>query len=215
MAIESSSSRAAISRSAGRRIGAMAATILVHAILLLMILFGRDPPLANPPVVPALMVFDVPLPRPPAPQPIPPPPTVQRPRPDAGGSPGRARTLPRVAVVKAPTPPPRTAMLEEEPSLVSPQGRPVSADLFALPDIAAGNGGGADRGGAGGRGDGRGSGDGAGDRVGLSRALWIRMPTVREMEPYWPVRARREHIAGRVVLAPASCQDRGRPVDAQ
>ncbi|MBJ6122003.1 TonB family protein [Sphingomonas mollis] len=201
MAIESSPGHVGIPHAARRRVAAMAATILVHAVLLLIILSGRGTQTVVSPVTTALTVFDVSLPPPPAPLPVPPPPVRERPHPDAGGSPGRARTLPRAAMAQAPTPSVRAAMLVEEPPLVSPQGRPISADLLALPDIAVGNGGGAERGGAGGSGNGRGSGTGSGDGVGLARALWIRMPTVPEMEPYWPVRARRERIAGRVILA--------------
>lgn len=182
-----------------RRGGAGAAAILVHAALLLLILWGRGTPPDPAPSSPALSVFDVaPPPPPPRAAPVPPPPLP--PPPDRltlrdGGSPDRAPP-------SAPAPydaPARTADLMAEPlPAQAPQGQiPLPGLAGAAPSTGAGAGS-ADGEGGRGRGDGTGTGDG---RTGLARALWISMPSPRDLDRHWPERARRERIAGRVLLA--------------
>lgn len=187
--------------SARRRGAAMVATLLIHLVLLLMVLSARGKP---PPPVAAdpLVVFDVVPPSPIVDEPVPPPPPAKSQKTVSGGLVGQSRTSPRRSTIIAPTPPRRANPFAEELPNVTPDGRVPLADPIALPDMVAGSGGGLEQGGAEGRGHGRGSGTGGGDgQPSLARALWIRMPSVRELEFYWPARARRERIAGRAILA--------------
>lgn len=188
-----------------RRGAAIVATISVHLLLLLMVLSGHGtPPIASMPST-ALTVFDVVPPPPPVMMPRPPPPPVpprivapMRPTPRDGGAPGQAKPAPSITY---------TAPARQVDMLVEPLPTPTTHGEIPLPGLAAlatasagaGTGSG---GGGGGDGRGRGTGSGSGDgRAGLARALWIRVPTPREYEAYWPERARRDRITGRVLLS--------------
>lgn len=185
-----------------RRGVAMIATLAIHMLVLLLFARVEAPvPLALPPST-ALSVFDVPPPpiveSPPLPLPPPPPKHVAS---RVGGSPKRALTQPRAAPVAMPQPERRSELLAEITPMTS-AGRPAPPDLMALPDMAVATGSGSERGGDDGRGNGRGNGKGGGGGdVPLARALWISIPTQRQIESYWPPRARRENVAGRVLLA--------------
>ena len=77
--------------------------------------------------------------------------------------------------------------------LIPMDGSSSGADLSGL--LASGNG----QGSGGGSGDGTGSGSGTPD-VRYGRAEWINYPTLAEINPYWPVVARKARMSGHVVL---------------
>ncbi|GAA3719045.1 hypothetical protein GCM10022268_29120 [Sphingomonas cynarae] len=182
-----------------RRGGAVVATLFVHVLLLLLILWGRGP--SPDPVSPSagLRVFDV-VPPPLPPDVVPPPPPVPpqpvRPTLRDGGSPDRARPAPSVSFDA----PARIADLMAEPlPAQAPQGQIPLPGLAAAAPSSMGPGAGSGDG-EGGRGRGDGTGSGAG-RAELAKALWISIPSPRQFEAHWPERARRNRVSGRVMLS--------------
>lgn len=185
-----------------RRPVALIGTVTVHAALLLLMLWPH-PPQPRPASGSSLAVFDTPLP-PPPPETIPPPPPRIDPAPDAGGAP-RPAPLPKART--AAPPPPRAPEAPVLPTALTPAA-PIFADLpvstgdRASAGVAGPAAGGLGLGGSGaGDGSAYGSGSGSGPGAAMQRAAWIVMPTRRQMEPYWPRRAIKERLSGRVVLA--------------
>ncbi|MEA1083549.1 TonB family protein [Sphingomonas sp. CD22] len=163
---------------------ALALTIGVHGVLLLLVLTMRPPSVPAPPSIPTLALFDVaPPPRPPPPAPPPPggaPPTASRPPP------------PPIDTTPQPLAPP------SPPSAVVPS--PFGADqdvaqLVGPPSTGAGMGAGA------GRGAGSGAGDGGAGMTRYARASWIYRPSDAELRRFWPADAVRDRISGRALLA--------------
>lgn len=173
---------------------ALALTIGVHGVLLLLVLTMRPPSVPAPPSIPTLALFDV---APPPPPELPPPPI--RPLPPAPAPPGGA---PPTASRPPPPPPidttPQPLAPPSPPSAVVPS--PFGADqdvaqLVGPPSTGAGMGAGT------GRGAGSGAGDGGGGKTRYARASWIYRPSDAELRRFWPADAVRDRISGRALLA--------------
>jgi len=176
---------------------ALALTIGVHGVLLLLVLTMRPPSVPAPPSIPTLALFDVAPPPPPPPPELPPPPP--RPPPPAPAPPGGA---PPTASRPPPPPPidttPQPLAPPSPPSAVVPS--PFGADqdvaqLVGPPLTGAGMGAGT------GRGAGSGAGDGGAGKTRYARASWIYRPSDAELRRFWPADAVRDRISGRALLA--------------
>lgn len=184
---------------------ALVANAILHVALLLWLISAHQVPPSPITARPPLLVFN--LPAEPPPPPAPPEPPPPRPAPDdqeTSGSPrpsaqprareAMARRLPAQVVTVAPLQPLPSILTAELPILDGTSGN--------MPASGIGSGGVGSKKGAG-------AGDGAGE-AGYARAAWLRKPTLREMEPFWPDRARERKLSGHVLLA---CEVRrsGRP----
>ncbi|RZL59873.1 MAG: TonB family protein [Sphingomonas sp.] len=175
---------------------ALALTIGVHGVLLLLVLTMRPPSVPAPPSIPTLALFDVAPPPPPPPPELPPPPI--RPLPPAPAPPGGAPPT----ASRPPPPPidttPQPLAPPSPPSTVVPS--PFGADqdvaqLVGPPSTGAGMDAGT------GRGAGDGSGNGGGGKTRYARASWIYRPSDAELRRFWPADAVRDRISGRALLA--------------
>jgi len=178
---------------------ALALTIGVHGVLLLLVLTMRPPSVPTAPLIPTLALFDVAPPPPPPPPELPPPPPPPRPPPPAPAPPGGA---PPTASRPPPPPPidttPQPLAPPSPPSAVVPS--PFGADqdvaqLVGPPSTGAGMGTGT------GRDAGSGAGDGGGGKTRYARASWIHRPSDAELRRFWPADAVRDRISGRALLA--------------
>lgn len=186
-----------MSDGSGRRVASGGGTLAVHAALLLLLLWGREPtPPATEERAP-LLVFDLPAERAPVIPPSPPePPSAVRERSSGGPRPAPSRAAPITSLQR-----PSTLVATILPSEL-PAPSPAAFDLAAvLGELGEAQAPGL---GSGGIGFGSGSGDGSGKgraRVAFRGAEWLRRPTVWEMERYWPPSARERRISGYALLA--------------
>lgn len=193
------------------------ASIALHLGVVALLLWRPDSPLPPIAPMPALLTFDVaPPPEPPPvitpPEPVTPPPDPATARNDdpGGSSAGRASLRDtRVAAIPAPEPelPPPPARVDESQVRAVPiSDEGLDLALHSAVDAVAGLGSaaiGAGIGDAPGRGSGAGQGDGSGSGRGrgrLARARWLRMPTNKEMKPYWPPAAIAAKLSGKAIL---------------
>lgn len=202
-------------RSAARnrvpRLGAGAATVVIHALLIALLLRTGVGPVVAIDQRP-LSVFDVSLPVPP------PPPPAESLRPaDPGPAQPRATPHPAAAGRATSAAPVERRTIEQPP--------PLAMNVTLVPDIspvtlasttAASSADGEGAAGSGGRGQGNGGVPGDGDRLEdgvpqrFQRADWIRRPTEAEINRYWLAEAIKRRLGGKVYLACALTRP-GRP----
>lgn len=200
-------------RSSRQRAAAAVLALLAHlAIVALLLLLRHDP---RPAEVVEPKVFEIaqlpaPIvePPPPTPPPLPPPPLATRPEPPGGGasSPRARRAPPLPSERPDATPLPAAPALVVPTEIAPPMRFPldgaamVGNGLLKGADAAGATGSGSGRG----RGTGSGTGDGGGEGDGLGQLYdprWVYRPSQRQLEPYVPFAAQRDHVSGWGLLA--------------
>ena len=182
-------------------------TVAFHlAVLLLFLLWQSSGSI--PAVEQSLAVFDIALP-PPEP---PPPPVAPRPAPDEGRMKGAAKggnaprpalaPVARVSLTRDRPVPDVTIDAVAPPPIALPNVQEAAVGLGALIPASGAGSGGVGAGSGTGAGDGKGRGAGPGGGVSApQRTTWIHYPTPEETRHYWPIRALRARITGRVFLS--------------
>jgi len=183
-------------------------TLVFHLAVLMLFLLWQSPR-SIPAIERSLAVFDIALPQPEPP----PPPVAPRPAPDEGRVKGAAKggNAPRPALapvaresLNRDRPVPDVTIDAVAPPIALPNTQEAAVGLGALIPASGAGSGGVGAGSGTGAGDGQGRGTGWGGGVSApQRTTWIHYPTPAETRRYWPIRALRARITGRVFL---SCQ---------
>ncbi len=190
----------------GRWLG-LVGTAAFHLALLMLFLLWQSPR-SIPAIEQSLAVFDIalPLPEPPpplvAPQPAPGEGRVKSAA--KGGNAPRPAQAPvaRQSLTRDRPVPDVTIDAVAPPPIALPNTQESATGLGALAAASGAGSGGVGAGSGTGAGDGQGGGTGLGGGVSApKRTTWLHYPTPAETRRYWPIRALRARVTGRVLLS--------------